>query len=350
MKDALSTPDGSLDGALPARRRPAEGSARKLFEHALLLVARQHGGAPETAAAAQAELTQWRQANALHEAAAQAALRAWSATEASALRETVARPAAGSAHHARRTRRQILAAFGGLGAAVLVAGGARWFWRQPVLELALRTSHGQRIAHPLPDGSRLDLAARTAVEVAYFRDRREVRLAGGEIRCEVAHDPARPFFVNTEWGRVRVLGTVFSVSARDGRMHVAVAQGRVAVWAGQQPEDGRAPDIELGAGNAVDVGAQGLGPRAAVRPGDVGAWRQGWLAFDDTPLPEAVARWNDYLDRPMELADEPALRGLRLTGSFPLRDPATFLASLPSVLPVRVERTGSGAALIRPRR
>jgi transmembrane sensor len=52
----------------------------------------------------------------------------------------------------------------------------------------------------------------------------------------------------------------------------------------------------------------------------------------------------------MELADEPALRGLRLTGSFPLRDPATFLASLPSVLPVRVERTGSGAALIRPRR
>ena len=64
--------------------------------------------------------------------------------------------------------------------ATLVAGGARWFWRQPVLELALRTSRGQRIAHPLPDGSRLDLAARTAVEVAYFRDRREVRLAGGE--------------------------------------------------------------------------------------------------------------------------------------------------------------------------
>jgi transmembrane sensor len=80
----------------------------------------------------------------------------------------------------------------------------------------------------------------------------------------------------------------------------------------------------------------------------VGAWREGWLVFDRTPLTEVVARWNDYLPSrwcwTMQL-----LQALRLTGSFKLREPAIFIASLPRSLPVRVQSLPDGRVVIRRR-
>ncbi|HVR50357.1 MAG TPA: iron dicitrate transport regulator FecR, partial [Pseudorhodoferax sp.] len=107
---------------------------------------------------------------------------------------------------------------------------------------------------------------------------------------------------------------------------------------------------ELQAGQRLRVDAQGAGAPGRVAPGDVGAWRQGWLVFDRTPLPEVVARWNDHLAQPLVLADDPALQALRLTGSFPLREPSALRDSLPRVLPVRLERLAEGGYRIVARR
>ncbi|MNV85190.1 hypothetical protein D3C71_1791250 [compost metagenome] len=43
---------------------------------------------------------------------------------------------------------------------------------------------------------------------------------------------------------------------------------------------------------------------------------------------------------------EPALHALRVTGSFPAREPGRFLAALPSVLPVAVAELASGGTRI----
>lgn len=318
--------------ALPTRRD---------LEHALLLIVRQHGGSDATAAAASAELERWRQADPAHERAYRAAWRSWEASEAAGLREEVALPA----HHPEKRRRQALAGLA-VAALLFVLGGAgRWYWQLPLHEEVLATGRGQMRTVRLPDGSELDLDARTRATVAYYRDRREVRLEGGEIRCRVQADSGRPFTVFTDWGRARVLGTVFSVAARYGRMRVAVAEGRVGV-AGNEPA---AAAIELVAGQTVQADAGGPGPVGAIRPGDVAAWREGWLVFDDTPLGEAVARWNEYRPAPLTLADDPSLRHLRLTGSFALRDADAFVASLPHILPVAVARHGEGRLEIRAR-
>ncbi|MFS2056028.1 iron dicitrate transport regulator FecR, partial [Variovorax sp. CT11-76] len=110
------------------------------------------------------------------------------------------------------------------------------------------------------------------------------------------------------------------------RMRLAVAEGRVAVWgAGQDEAD--APSTVLQAGEAIEADARGLGPRSSVDVGEVADWRQGWLVFRNTRLPEAVARWNDYLRQPLQLADDPALRELRVTGSYRLRDPQAFVGA-----------------------
>lgn len=334
-------------------------SSRQLLEYALLLIARQHGGDAAAAQAAQDELARWRHAAPANEAAAQAAWRGWAATEAGGLQGAMPLPptqAERDAHH-QRTRRRVLSALGLAGLVVAAGGGGRWYWQQPLAQVALRTGHGELLSHRLQDGSQLDLAPGTVAEATLYRDRRELRLAQGEVRLEVQPDAGRPFEVLTDWGRVRVLGTAFTVAVRDRRMSVAVAHGRVAVWAARPGGTAtQPPDAELTAGQTVQTTVQGLGDIGTVAAGDVGAWRQGWLVFDRTPLPEVVARWNDYLAQPLVLAADQAaaLRELRLTGSFPLRDPAGFIASLPHVLPVQVERaeqgTQQGAQTLRMRR
>jgi transmembrane sensor len=222
---------------------------------------------------------------------------------------------------------------------MLWAGG-RWYWQQPVFELALHTKHAQQREMRLPDGSEISLAPHTRTRIVMYHDRREVLLDKGEMRFRVAQDMDRPFTVVTPWGHVRVLGTVFSVSARAGQMRVEVAEGRVAVW----PADHMAtpPPVTLLAGDAIEADQGGLGAPLRVPTDSVAAWRNGWLVFNNTPLYQVLGQWNDYLARPLLLGSHPRLKQLRLSGSFPLRQPQAFLAGLPDMLPVRVQRNNTG--------
>lgn len=322
-----------------------------MIEHALVLIGRMHKGQPEAAHAAQTELAQWRDRDATHADAVRAAQQLWDATDGSALADSIPLPRSPAATEPMRRRVVGLLGVGSL-AALLAAGGG-WYWQQPVYTLAVATGHSQMLERTLPDGTQLSLAARTRGSIAYYRDRREVQLAEGEIRFQVTPDARRPFTVATEWGRVRVLGTTFSVSARENRMRVAVSEGRVGVWparAGRTPDDlAGEPAAVLQGGEAIESDGQAIGKPMSVQPDSVGAWRQGWLVFDNTPLPEALARWNDYLQRPVRLGTSPELSTLRLSGSFPLRNPQAFLAGLPDMLPVRVVHTPGGAATIEMR-
>ena len=316
---------------------------REWVEQALLLVGRLHKGSVEQAQAARLELQRWRQSEPARARAVELAEHLWNMTDGSALRTSMPVPGGASSVASRRK------AVGLLGMAALIAGGAagRWYWQQPIYRLALDTARAEVSEQTLPDGTVLNLAPRTIVAVSYHRHRRELRLEQGEVRLVVHHDADRPFTVTTAWGRVRVLGTTFSVSAREGGMRVAVAQGRVAVWSADGAraavDEGKAPGAVLTAGQAIQtLEGHGLGERTNVQVHEIGAWRQGWLVFDNLPLPEVINLWNDYLPQPIQLGASPALRQMRLTGSFPLREPRSFLDGLPHMLAVRVNQLPDG--------
>lgn len=315
---------------------------RKLVETALLLVGRTHRGDPASAMAAGQELERWRTGSPECRAALETAEHLWASTDGSFLQSSVPAP---QRHDPQRARRNTLGLLGLGGLTAMLWGGGRWYWQQPVFELALHTEHAQQRDMPLPDGSEVSLAPHTRAHIVMYRDRREVQLEKGGMRFRVAQDVDRPFTVATAWGHVRVLGTVFSVSARTGQMRVEVAEGRVAVWpsdrAGTPTEMGPAP-ITLTAGEAVEADQSGLGARAQVPADSVAAWRNGWLVFNNTPLDQVLDQWNDYLSRPLRLGSHPRLRQLRLSGSFPLRQPQAFLAGLPDMLPVRVQQNAAG--------
>ena len=321
-----------------------EPAARKRLEHALLLLARQHGGSAESSARAKEALAIWRTKDPLNESAALAAMRGWRATQASDLRSDMQMPLSQQARH-QRTRRRVLSVLGIAGVAAATACVTRWHWQQPLQTIALNTGLGEVVSHNLADGTHIDLTPNTSALVALYRDQREVQLTHGAMRFDVARDEKRPFIVTSAWGRVRVLGTVFTVDARNERMKVAVAHGRVAVWTrnGESNHFAETPDVVLQDGQGVRVDADGLSRTREVDASNIGAWRDGWLVFDRTPLKEVVMRWNDYLVRPMQLEGG---ENLLLTGSFRVRDPDTFVEALPRSLPVKVLRSAQGQVSI----
>ena len=206
----------------------------------------------------------------------------------------------------------------------------------------LSTPVAQRSAVTLADGSHVELNAQTALVVELKAGERRVRLASGEAFFHVSKDPARPFFVETPAGSVRVTGTQFNVrTAADGRLEVTVLEGSVQV----RPAATTAPRA-LTAGDQL-IRNEGRIEVQSLSAGAVDAalaWRQGQVVFNGTPLREALATFARYHGRTLTVSDGAALQ--RVGGRRSLDDLDGFLAELEdpeSPLPVRVIRQSDGS-------
>lgn len=260
---------------------------------------------------------------------------------------------------AGRPRRWVLAqslALAGVAGVTLAGGWLGWQQLQarPLFEQAFNTRKGQQIEATLPDGSGLRLDTATALQAAFFRGRREVRLAQGQAFFAVARDAARPFSVRAGDALVTVLGTRFSVRytpgmpGRDG-VEVAVEEGQVRVTRGPGAAAVGTEAFDLAAGQALLLPADGSRPqRTAVPAVGVAAWRTLPLSFSDVPLHEAVAEMERYADLGIAALD-PAAGSLRLTGTFDPRNAAATRRLLADALPIRLVDGPRGVQVL-PRR
>ncbi len=238
----------------------------------------------------------------------------------------------------RRSRGFLLAAASALaGAAAVVA--FLWVAAPAHQSDRIATAVAQRQSITLVDGTRVDLNARTTLQVDIGRSERHVRLTGGEAFFAVTKDKARPFTVETAAGDVRVTGTQFDVrTGTAGAMEVTVFEGSVQV----SPNQASTPTL-LGPGQRLTTGAGGFTVQT-LSPGamaDATAWRQGQIVFDGVPLQDALAQFSQYHDRSIVAAPDAA--GLRLSARFSLDDLDGFCAALERTLPVEVEREPAGA-------
>ncbi|MEH3086195.1 MAG: sigma-70 family RNA polymerase sigma factor [Xylophilus ampelinus] len=258
--------------------------------------------------------------------------------------ESALRQWRGDAPAVRRGRRGALSAL--LGAAGLGLGGAlvwqAWRQRVPGFALALETTTGRQAERGLPDGSILSLDARGRAEVAYFPDRRSVRLLAGSAFFAVARDASRPFTVEAAGHRVTVLGTRFEVALRPGAVEVAVESGRVRVDArdGGRRELAAGESARLPAAGGIAVGRM---PHGAA----VADWRAGWLDFRDAPLAEVVERLARY--SPQALHVDPSAAALPVLARVRIADTAAWLRLLPATLPVRLRPLPDGGLRIERR-
>lgn len=247
------------------------------------------------------------------------------------------------------TRRRILIpalSMAAVTAVVTSTGGLAWkHWQaRPTFVQSLASKRGQQLEVTMPDGSRLRLDAATQLEVAYYRNRREVTLLEGQAMFEVSAKPAMPFDVLAGPIRVTVVGTRFAVRYTpslpgDAGVRVAVEEGKVRVAqvaAGDHV-------VLLSAGQQVTSDRDGV--FAAVRPiasSEVAPWRNQRVRFDSQRLDVALAELGRYVDVPLVIHDQ-VVAALPITGVFDPADLSTFQRVLPASLPVRLKEVGQGS-------
>ena len=258
----------------------------------------------------------------------------------------------GAAAAMRRPAAQ-LAGAGAVAAALLVA-----VLLGPQLSTLLHTpDHVTEVAEirdvTLPDGSRVTLGARSAMDVAFGPDVRAVSLTEGEAFFEVVHDRARPFVVRVDQTRVTVLGTKFEVHRGSQRVRVSVAEGSVQVTH-VQTRSGPADPVPAPQTRVLSSGQQivarpsvPLPDVRAVSPSHPGAWRSGRLVYVGVPLSEVIADANRYYPETIALASDD-LGDLTITAGFRTDQIDDMIDSLVAALPITADRRPSGDIVINP--
>jgi transmembrane sensor len=219
---------------------------------------------------------------------------------------------------------------------VLIAVSQGW--------LGLRTkSYSTEVAQisdvTLPDTSRLKLGAETKIEVASDKATRRANLKRGEAFFEVAKDPDRPFFVETDLATIRVVGTKFNVHVGPDDVTVDVAEGQVLVM--RKPlsgtlEGGGEQQVQLKAGDGVQLARSGAFSATAHNHIDQAlAWERGQLIFNNARLSTVISDMNRYSYKKFSI-DDSVIGELRVTGLFHAGDFDGLSAAIQQTLPINV--------------
>jgi len=195
----------------------------------------------------------------------------------------------------------------------------------------------------LPDGSRMELAPRSRLEVHFTPEERTIQIGDGEAYFSVAHNRARPFVVHVGSLNVRAVGTAFNVRKAASHVVVTVTEGVVEVseaGAGSSRQ-------QLTAGHQLSA-VQGQGGQPTVAPADLSqalAWRQGRLEYQNEPLASVIADVNHYREHPVVVRDESVGRIL-FSGTVFTTQTDIWVKALPQVFPVRLNTGENGESIL----
>lgn len=238
-----------------------------------------------------------------------------------------------------------------IGGAVFLAGGKWWTESRIADRELVQTPIATNRQAVLPDGSRIDLGARTAVTVNFEGPRRLLQLRDGEAFFQVKHDKTRPFVVEVEGLQIVAVGTAFNVRRTGATVAVTVQEGIVEVR--KKPGDTRSPAparaVQARAGEQLVFDSRsGEIQESLIDPAVALAWRSGRLEFTGDSLDAVVASVNRYSERPIVLGD-PRLGELSFTGTVFFSSIDCWLNGLQQVFPITVNRSGSGEIVLNPR-
>ncbi len=220
------------------------------------------------------------------------------------------------------------------------------------------TRIGEQNTITLVDGSSIQLNTGSRVEVDYTDARRSIALMQGEAHFDVSKDPSRPFEVAAGQGRVRAVGTAFTVryaqpnsQTATTALAVTVTEGKVALEAvvpEAKSQDEEASDLNVEIAKlpkAIVVGTLGASQQVIYDPGQQQAlgdaikslskqdlakqlaWREGLLLFDGEPLRTVVQELNRYTAIRIEILD-PVIADYAVGGQFQLGDPRAMLQAM----------------------
>jgi len=171
---------------------------------------------------------------------------------------------------------------------------------------------GTKIKFKLPDGSIGYLNSGSKLRYPVDFSARNVELTG-EGYFDVVHNERSPFYVCTESLDIKVLGTIFNITAYEdeSKEEVVLKSGRVDVFSkGGEKLETLAPDQKL----VLDTRSNKFGV-AQVDAVQYTLWKDGMLVFRNESMKDVVKRLGRWYNAEIVIAD-PKLEDYRYHATF----------------------------------
>lgn len=176
---------------------------------------------------------------------------------------------------------------------------------------------GQRAEIMLADGTKVWLNAKSTLTYAadFGKNNRNVEL-DGEAYFEVVKNSGLPFFVNTEYNRVKVVGTSFNVSAYKGsnEFETTLVEGIVDIYHRQSGKM-----ITQLVKDEFFSAYENRYQKKYLHSYDFLRWREGLYCFDDTPFRCILDKLEKYYNVTI-MVETPEILNYQCTGKFKEND------------------------------
>ena len=228
-------------------------------------------------------------------------------------------------------------------AVLLAAGTTAWSVKDTELlqhwTSDYSTTVGERWRIDLADNTQVQLNTDTAIDVKYTPQLRQIHVLRGEILVDPNPTDTRPLWVKTAEGLTRAVSGRFSVRQRSGFTQLGADHGALSV---QLPSR----SLVLQAGELISFDAHALLARRPQRDGEL-AWSGGMIVAQGMRLEDFLDELSRY--RRGRLGCDPAVRGLRVSGTYPLADTDRILAALAQTLKLDVQHFTRFWVTLKPR-
>lgn len=217
-----------------------------------------------------------------------------------------------------------------------------WAFSDPIMYQTYRTGFGEIQAIALPDGSKVILNANSSLRLPRFgfgKETREVFLKG-EANFSVMHTQGHQKFVvkTNKQFEVEVLGTEFTVFARQQFSKVVLNKGKVQVRYKQGPS---LKQITMKPGDLISLNRQNkIEKKVVSQPQNYSAWEQKRFVFEETTLEEVAYLMHENYGLEVKI-DSQELSERVIMGSFRAENVDQLLQSISELLDISVVRQGN---------
>lgn len=177
--------------------------------------------------------------------------------------------------------------------------------------------YGKRSTLTLSDGSKVWLNSGSVLEfpAQFTENKREIRLASGEMYIEVAPDSQKPFHVSTSDFNVKVYGTKFNISAyADSPRSVVLVEGKVSLKPINKKETFLSPSEQAVYSDNGTFNTQKVDVNQFI------SWKNGYLEFDKTPMTEVLKQIGRYYNLSFDFDNDVNLQRRTCTGKIYLSE------------------------------
>ncbi|MFW1800803.1 FecR family protein [Acinetobacter nematophilus] len=200
-----------------------------------------------------------------------------------------------SMHVSQQSKTQILKLFTKVFVLCLSVGTVTYFAYHSILfsyyTADLKTNTGEMQSFTLDDGSKVTLGARSAINLNFKTDQRQIDLIQGDIYIDVAKDPNRPLIIHTPQADYKALGTRFIVYQYPKHNVLNMLHSKVEATALQSNHLSKV----VQQGENITAGSQGLSQISDI---DIAAtafaWQKQQILANDLPLSDLLTRLGRY--------------------------------------------------------